>query len=74
MKKREFIVQDLLSKIYQEEFSAGKLQPKNLAQTYGVSRFTIQQAIKTLKRSGSSKWYKVQGFLSMKNGSKPNDL
>lgn len=25
MKKREFIVQDLLSKIYQEEFKEGKL-------------------------------------------------
>ena len=45
MKKREFIVQDLLSKIYQEEFSAGKLpNQRTLAQTYGVSRFTIQQA------------------------------
>ena len=45
--KREFIVQDLLSKIYQEEFIEGKLpNQRELARNYGVSRFTIQQAIK----------------------------
>ncbi|MGM0124460.1 hypothetical protein IGI37_001838 [Enterococcus sp. AZ194] len=53
MKKREFIVQDLLSKIYQEEFAEGKLpNQRNLATTYGVSRFTIQQAIKSLEEIG----------------------
>lgn len=53
MKKREFIVQDLLSKIYQEEFIEGKLpNQRELARNYGVSRFTIQQAIKNLEEIG----------------------
>ena len=52
MKKREFIVQDLLSKIYQEEFKDGKLpNQRKLAEIYHVSRFTIQQAIKNLERN-----------------------
>lgn len=53
MKKREFIVQDLLSKIYQEEFVKGKLpDQRSLALEYQVSRFTIQQAIKELEEIG----------------------
>lgn len=53
MKKREFIIQDLLSKIYQEQFIEGKLPPqRTLAELYGVSRFTIQQAIKNLEEIG----------------------
>ncbi|WP_312541748.1 GntR family transcriptional regulator [Enterococcus sp.] len=53
MKKREFIVQDLLSKIYQEQFAKGKLpNQRDLAKQYGVSRFTIQQAIKNLEEIG----------------------
>ncbi|MBV7391722.1 MULTISPECIES: GntR family transcriptional regulator [Enterococcus] len=53
MKKREFIVQDLLSKIYQEEFRNGKLpNQRELARIYGVSRFTIQQSIKNLEEIG----------------------
>ena len=53
MKKREFIVQDLLSKIYQEEFKEGKLpNQRDLAKIYSVSRFTIQQAIKNLEEIG----------------------
>ena len=53
MKKREFIVQDLLSKIYQEEFKDGKLpNQRKLAEIYHVSRFTIQQAIKNLEEIG----------------------
>lgn len=53
MKKREFIVQDLLSKIYQEEFKEGKLpNQRKLADIYGVSRFTIQQAVKNLEEIG----------------------
>ena len=63
MKKREFIVQDLLSKIYQEEFSAGKLpNQRTLAQTYGVSRFTIQQAIKNLEEIGIVKVVQGSGI------------
>lgn len=53
MKKREFIIQDLLSKIYQEEFPKGKLpNQRALAELYGVSRFTIQQAVKNLEEIG----------------------
>lgn len=53
MKKREFIIQDLLSKIYQEEFQNGKLpNQRELARRYDVSRFTIQQAVKNLEEIG----------------------
>lgn len=53
MKKREFIIQDLLSKIYQEQFATNKLpDQRTLAQVYGVSRFTVQQAIKSLAEIG----------------------
>ncbi|CAM7527311.1 GntR family transcriptional regulator [Phytobacter diazotrophicus] len=47
MKKKEFVTQDLLSKIYQNN-DAGprKLPPeRQLAEEYGVSRFTIRQAV-----------------------------
>lgn len=53
MKKREFIIQDLLSKIYQKEFINGKLPiQRKLAEMYGVSRFTIQQAVNDLAEIG----------------------
>lgn len=53
MKKREFIIQDLLSKIYQEQYIEGKLpNQRKLAELYGVSRFTIQEAIKNLEEIG----------------------
>lgn len=53
MNKREFIIQDLLSKIYQEEYEDGKLPNQRLlAKLYGVSRYTIQQAIKNLEEIG----------------------
>lgn len=53
MKKREFIIQDLLSKIYQQAFTSGKLpNQRQMAVDYGVSRFTIQQAIKDLEEIG----------------------
>ena len=42
MKKREFIVQDLLSKIYQEEFIEGKL-PEIMA--FPALRFNKQSKI-----------------------------
>lgn len=54
MKKREFVTQDLLSKIYQDA-SPGprKLPPeRQLAQEYGVSRFTIRQALEKLVSIG----------------------
>ena len=54
MKKKEFIAQDLLSKIYQH--SAEPLQrlppERQLAEEYGVSRFTIRQALEKLVSIG----------------------
>lgn len=53
MKKRDFVVQDLLSKIYQNQFNEGKLpNQRTMAQLYSVSRYTIQEAIKTLEEIG----------------------
>lgn len=53
MKKRDFIVQDLLSKIYQNHFENGKLpNQRTLAEAYQVSRFTIQEAIRNLQEIG----------------------
>lgn len=53
MKKRDFIVQDLLSKIYQKQFSNQKLpNQREMANTYQVSRYTIQEAIKVLEDIG----------------------
>ena len=53
MKKSEFIVQDLLSKIYQHQFPDGKLPTqRELAGMYGVSRYTVQAAVKNLADIG----------------------
>ncbi|OUN23455.1 GntR family transcriptional regulator [Blautia sp. An81] len=47
--KTEFIVEDLISKIYQKRYSSGKLPPeRELAELYNVSRYTIQKALKQL--------------------------
>jgi DNA-binding GntR family transcriptional regulator len=47
MKKSEFVTQDLLSKVYQRSGKTlNKLPPeRQLAEIYGVSRFTIRQAL-----------------------------
>lgn len=54
MKKKEFVTQDLLSKIYQNsESGPRKLPPeRQLAEEYGVSRFTIRQAVDKLASIG----------------------
>jgi len=53
LKKREFIVQDLLSKIYQQEFRDDKLpNQRELAEMYQVSRYTVQEAVKRLEEIG----------------------
>ena len=54
MKKKEFVTQDLLSKIYQQGAgSPCKLPPeRQLAEEYGVSRFTIRQALEKLVSIG----------------------
>nr|WP_259343696.1 GntR family transcriptional regulator [Oceanobacillus picturae] len=46
MKKKEFIINDVLSKIYQNYYTDGKLPTqRQLAEFYEVSRYTIQDAI-----------------------------
>ncbi|MCT4704473.1 GntR family transcriptional regulator [Enterobacteriaceae bacterium H11S18] len=54
MKKSEFVTQDLLSKIYQRsDKEINKLPPeRQLAEIYGVSRFTIRQALERLVSIG----------------------
>lgn len=54
MKKKDFVAQDLLSKIYQQSGTAReKLPPeRQLAEDYGVSRFTIRQALEKLASIG----------------------
>lgn len=53
MLKRDFIVQDLISKIYMQRFENGKLpSQRQLAKEYSVSRFTIQEVIKELSNIG----------------------
>lgn len=73
MKKREFIVQDLLSKIYQKEYLDDKLpNQRELAKLYDVSRYTVQKAIKNLEEIGIV--YTVQGsgiFISKKYFNNP---
>lgn len=52
-KKTEFIVGDLISKIYQQTFWDDKLPTqRDLAAAYQVSRFTIQKALKRLHAIG----------------------
>jgi len=54
MKKKEFVTQDLLSKIYQNSAPGPRKLPpeRQLAQEYGVSRFTIRQALEKLASIG----------------------
>src|SRR5471032_1757169 len=59
MKKKEFIAQDLLSKIYQrsalpEDQRPQKLPPeRQLALEYGASRFTVRKALEKLVDIGA---------------------
>ena len=54
MKKKEFVTQDLLSKIYQQHSEGPRKLPpeRQLAEEYGVSRFTIRQALEKLASIG----------------------
>lgn len=53
MKKRDFITEDLISKIYQHQFKDNRLPTqRELASRYGVSRYTIQKSLERLKRIG----------------------
>lgn len=62
MKKRDFIVQDLISKIYQHQFPTGKLpDQRRLSKIYHVSRYTIQASIKLLQEIGVVKTIQGSG-------------
>lgn len=54
MKKKDFIAQDLLSKIYQHTDPLPEKLPaeRTLAEEYGVSRFTIRKALEKLSSIG----------------------
>lgn len=54
MKKKDFVIQDLLSKIYQNKYSIYSLLPpeRELMKIYSVSRNTIREAVKKLKEIG----------------------
>lgn len=54
LKKKDFIAQDLLSRIYQQiEFQNQKLPPeRQLSQHYSVSRYTIRRALDKLVQIG----------------------
>lgn len=53
MSKHEFILQDLLCRIYMKSFPDGKLSSqRELAKEYQVSRFTIQEVLKELNDIG----------------------
>lgn len=59
-KKTDFIFYDLISKIYQHHYKDGKLPPqRDLAQTYHVSRFTVQSVLNKLRKMGII--YTIQG-------------
>ncbi len=51
--KTAFILTDLISKIYQKQFSDNKLPTqRDLASSYHVSRFTVQKVMKQLQNIG----------------------
>lgn len=53
MKKKEFIAQDLLTKIYQNKYKNYKLPTeRELSGNYNVSRHTIREALKKLNNIG----------------------
>ena len=53
MKKKEFIAQNLLTKIYQNKYKDYKLPTeRELAEIYNVSRHTIREALKKLNNIG----------------------
>ncbi|ASE35145.1 GntR family transcriptional regulator [Mammaliicoccus sciuri] len=68
MKKKEFILNDILSKIYQQHFINGKLPTqRNLAKDYQVSRYTIQTVIDQLADIGVIKSVQGSGIFIKKN-------
>ena len=53
MKKFEFIAQDLLSKIYQNQKRERLFSERTLAEEYKVSRYTIRKALEKLESIGA---------------------
>lgn len=51
--KTQFLMEDLISKIYEQKFPSGKLPAERaLAASYGVSRYTVQCALRRLVEMG----------------------
>lgn len=68
LKKKEFIIHDLLSKIYQNYYPEGKLPTqRQLADFYEVSRYTIQNAITRLRDIGIIDVIQGSGVFVRKN-------
>ncbi|MBY5946843.1 GntR family transcriptional regulator [Photobacterium rosenbergii] len=53
MKKFEFVVQDILSKIYQGVITDKLPAERELAESYAVSRFTVRKALNKLEAIGA---------------------
>ncbi|MGO5012188.1 GntR family transcriptional regulator [Niallia sp. Sow4_A1] len=64
MKKKDFIAEDILSKIYQNKYKAGEKIPteRELAKHYEVSRYTIREALKKLVNIGCVKIIQGSGI------------
>lgn len=61
LKKTEFIIQDIVSKIYQGAYARNKLPTeRDLASFYQVSRYTVHNALKELS---------TMGFVTLRHGS-----
>lgn len=59
-RKTQFLIEDLISKIFQQQFPGEKLPAERvLAQEYKVSRYTVQQALRRLEAMGMI--YRRQG-------------
>ncbi len=74
MNKKDFITEDLLSKIYQEKYKVGEKLPTEriLATQYSVSRHTIREALKKLLSIGSIRIVQGSGiFISEVNYKSP---
>lgn len=51
--KTQFLMEDLISKVYEQKFPSGKLPTERaLAESYGVSRYTVQCALRRLVEMG----------------------
>ncbi len=74
MSKAEFIVEDLLSKIYQKKSKPSQkiLSERNLAEKYEVSRNTVRKALKKLIDIGVLEAVPKKGYLIKKTKVNPS--